>query len=63
MDSWEKLLVEREELLQSTITSLKSNEQIIIDELNKSNDQPGVVAKYTQQLTDFNIQIETKKVS
>ena len=63
MEAWEKLLAEREELYHSTMTTLQSNEKIIIDELNQSDDQPAVVAKYLKQFNELNSQIEASFTS
>lgn len=50
---WEQLVTERDELLQMMLQNADTQEEKLIDELNTSADQVGVVQKYTTRLNEL----------
>ncbi|BFU22202.1 hypothetical protein EHI8A_037210 [Entamoeba histolytica HM-1:IMSS-B] len=55
---WENIINDREELLQLILNSAMIQESELIDELNSSDNQAGVVEKYTKKLVALTSQMQ-----
>ncbi|ELP88100.1 hypothetical protein EIN_222530 [Entamoeba invadens IP1] len=55
---WEQLIIDRNDLLQTLLCGAEAQESNLIDELNKTSNQEGVVNNYSEQLKTLVAQMQ-----